>query len=127
MRRVAALLTVGAIAACSSLPDAGNGVVQLQVFTPDSLFLYQDSSLTLRAVAFNLNGDSVATPILWRTPDTNLVAVDATSGLVTSKLDTMATARVQASAGTLLSSIISIGLRPTPADTTTPSGLRARP
>ena len=127
MRHVVALLTVGAIAGCGSLPDAGNGVVQLQVFTPDSLSLYPDSSLTLRAVAFNLNGDSVATPILWRTPDTNLVTVGATSGLVTSRLDTTATARVQASAGTLLSSIISIQLRTALADTTTTSGLRARP
>lgn len=127
MTRTLALLTVAAVAACSSLPDAGGGVVQLQVFTPDSLFLYPDSSLTLRAVAFNLAGDSVAAPILWRTPDTALVTVDATSGLVTSKIDTGATARVQASAGTLLSAIISIQLRPAPADTTTPTGLRARP
>jgi hypothetical protein len=126
VRRVQALLAVAAIAACSSLPDAGNGVVQLQVFTPDSLFLYPDSSLTLRAVAFNLSGDTVAAPILWRTPDTALVTVDATSGVVTSKLDTSATARVQASAGTLLSSIITIELRRAP-DTTTASGLRARP
>jgi hypothetical protein len=121
------LLTVAAVAACGSLPDAGNGVVQLKIFTPDSLFLYPDSSLILRAVAFNLNGDSVATPILWRTPDTALVTVDATSGLVTSRIDTGATARVQASAGTLLSPIISIQLRTAPADTTTTSGLRARP
>ena len=127
MRRVLALLTVAVAAACSSLPDAGSGVVQLQVFTPDSLFLYPDSSLTLRAVAFNLNGDTVATPILWRTPDTALVTVDATGGVVTSRLDTTANARVQASAGTLLSSIITIQLRPAPADTTTTPGLRARP
>jgi hypothetical protein len=127
VRRALALLTVAAVAACGSLPDAGGGVVQLQIFTPDSLFLYPDSSLTLRAVAFNLNGDMVATSILWRTPDTALVTVDATSGLVTSKLDTIATARVQASAGTLLSPIISIQLRNAPADTTTGSGLRVRP
>jgi hypothetical protein len=119
-----ALLTVAAAAACSALPDAGNGVVQLQVFKPDSLFLYPGSSLTLRARALNLNGDSVAATILWRTPDTALVTVDATSGLVTSRSDTGGIARVQASVGTLLSDIISITLR---RDTTTVPGLRGRP
>jgi hypothetical protein len=120
-----ALLGIAAVAACSSLPDAGNGIVQLQVFTPDSLVLYPDSSLALRAVALNLNGDSVAATILWRTPDTALVTVDG-SGVVTSKLDTAASARVQASVGTLLSNIIVIALRTAPLDTTT-SALRAKP
>lgn len=124
MRHAMALLTVAAAAACSALPDAGNGVVQLQVFKPDSLFLYPGSSLTLRARALNLNGDSVAATVLWRTPDTALVTVDATSGLVTSRSDTGGTARVQASVGTLLSDIISIRLR---RDTTTVAGLRGRP
>jgi hypothetical protein len=127
VRRALALLGVAAVAACSSLPNAGNGVVQLRVFTPDSLFLYPDSSLTLRAVAFDLNGDSVAAPVRWRTPDTTLVTVDSASGVVTSRLDTVAQARVQASTGTLLSSIITIQLRHAPADSTTTAGLRSRP
>lgn len=126
MRRALAFLSLAAVAACSSLPNAGNGVVQLKVFTPDSLFLYPDSSLALRAVAFDLNGDSVAAPIRWRTPDTVLVTVDSTGGVVTSRLDTLAQARVQASTGTLLSSIITIQLRRALADTTT-AGLHARP
>jgi hypothetical protein len=113
---------IGSVAACGSLPDAGSGVVQLQLLLPDSLFLYPGQSLTLRARALDLAGDSVATaPIFWRTPDTALVALDSVSGVVTSLHDTASSARVQARSGTLVSDFVIIALRK---DTTT-SSLRA--
>lgn len=113
---------LAAVAACSSLPQSGNGVVALQVIVPDSLALRMGDSLQLRAVALNLNGDSVPAVVRWRTPDTALVALDSLSGLVVAKSDT-GSARVQASAGTLLSDVITIPLRP---DTTSTPSLRAR-
>jgi hypothetical protein len=115
-------MVAGVAFACSGLPASGNGIVALVVETPDSLNLTVGDSLKLRAHAENLQGDSVAADILWSTPDTALITVDA-FGTITDRLDTSATARVQASTGTLVSNIVSITLR----DTTTTAGLRARP
>ncbi|HEY3934797.1 MAG TPA: hypothetical protein VGL65_09290 [Gemmatimonadales bacterium] len=117
-----AVMVAGVAFACSGLPASGNGIVALVVETPDSLNLTVGDSLKLRAHAENLQGDSVAADILWSTPDTALITVDA-FGTITDRLDTSATARVQASTGTLVSNIVSITLR----DTTTTAGLRARP
>lgn len=121
------LLAMGAVAACGSLPDAGNGVVALQVITPDTLNgvgctsslscqLPSGDTLTLQARALDLRGDSVAAEIVWTTPDTTLIAVGPESGIITSLTNTAGVARVQASVGTLHSGIISITLV---ADTTT--------
>lgn len=134
MRRSIALLGIAALAACSSLPDIGGGVVQLQVFTPDtvggvgctsstSCTLPHGDSLILRARALNLQGDSVAAAIFWVTPDTLLIALDSTRGVVSTKGDTAATARVQAGVGTLRSTIIFITIQ---RDTTTTTGLRGQ-
>ncbi|HEY4321105.1 MAG TPA: hypothetical protein VGM77_07975 [Gemmatimonadales bacterium] len=117
-----AVVLIGVAAACGSLPDAGNGVVQLQLLLPDSLFLYPGESLTLRAQALDLAGNTVAAaPIAWRTIDTTLISLDSVTGVVTSLLDTAASARVQARSGTLVSDFVTIALRK---DTTT-SSLRA--
>jgi uncharacterized protein YjdB len=113
---------VAIVAACSGLPASDNGVVALVVTTPDSLNLTVGDSLTLRAHAENLQGETVPAEIEWRTSDPTLVSVDA-AGVVTALVDTAASAHVQAAAGALVSNIVIITLR----DTATTAGLRARP
>jgi hypothetical protein len=122
MKRVAVLLVVLATTACGSLPDAGDSIVSLQLDLPASLALAMNHSLTLHAVALDLQGDPVATPIYWRTADTALVALDSVQGTITARVNT-GTARIQARVGTLLSDIVNITLIPD----TTASSLRGRP
>jgi hypothetical protein len=81
-------------AACSSLPENGDGVATLEVRLPVNFFLEQDRPLTLRAVARNREGDSVGAVIAWRTPDSTVV-VDSASGTVTARFAT-GQARIQA-------------------------------
>lgn len=91
-----------AACACSSLPAGDGGVVALQVQHPDSLFLHHAN--TLHARALNLQGDSVAASIYWRTQDTLKIQLDSVTGIVTG-IDT-GTVSVQARVGTLLSDIL---------------------
>jgi hypothetical protein len=132
--RLSGLLGIAVLAACSSFPDVGNGVVALEISTPDTVngagctspsacTLPARDSLTFRARALNLQGDSVAAEIIWSTPDTALIAVDALRGVVTAKSDTGGTARVQASVSTLRSNLISVRLL---RDTTTAAGQYGR-
>ena len=134
MKWALAVLVIGIVAACSSLPDAGSGVVALEVRTPDtvggvgcptatSCILPHGDTLRLHARALNLNGDSIAAAILWITPDTALIGLDALAGVITAVSDTGGTARVQASVGNLRSDIIQVTLQ---RDTTTTSSLRGR-
>jgi hypothetical protein len=114
MTRIALPLIVPAIAAlaivaCSSLPDAGGGIVSLQLFQPSSLSIPVDSAVTLRARALDSNGDSVAAQIVWRTPDTAVVTLDSVSGVLVGK--SLGSARVQASVVTLSSGILVFTIR----------------
>lgn len=111
MKTLLVLALLGIVAACSSLPATGDGIVALELRTPVPLALRRGDSLTLRARALNQHGDSVAADIRWQTPDTASLRVDSMRGVVTAKLGT-GTARVQASVGTLRSSLISITLQP---------------
>ncbi len=123
-------LAIVAIGACSSLPDAGNGIVELQLFPPDSLIVVVDSgSVTLHAVALDIHGDSIpaATAMIhWQTPDTQFVMLDSLTGVMTGKA--VGQARVQATAGTLRSDgLLTFTVRAPDTTTTTPTGLRQRP
>ena len=108
------LLFVAGTMSCGSLPADSEGVVSLEVITPDVSTLPLGQSLTLRARARNLQGDSVAATVYWRTPDTALVALDTTTGVVVARASS-GSARIQAHVGTLISNVITITLR----DTTT--------
>lgn len=114
MRRVGtglamALLLVG----CSKLPTTGDGIVAIEITTPATLTLYQDSSVTLQGRALDQQGNEVAAALRWYTVDTAAVTVDSVLGIVTAKLGSGA-ARVQASVGTLRSTPVSLLLAPTP-------------
>jgi len=122
--RILPALAIVAIAACSSLPDAGNGIVALQIFPPDALVVVVDSApVMLHARALDIHGDSVAAIVFWRTPDTAFVSLDSVTGVMVG--DSVGSARVQARVGTLLSDPISFVVRA--ADTTHSSSIRKAP
>jgi len=111
------------LAGCSALPTQGNGVVALQIDLPtSSIVLFQGDTITLRARALNLQGDSVAANIVWATNDTLLIALDDSTGRIIALSDT-GIAHVQASVGTLRSDVIPIALS---MDTTTTASLTSR-
>jgi hypothetical protein len=96
--------------------------VALEIRIPDSTLVI-NQSLTLHARAIDLHGDSVAAAqIFWRTPDTALITLDTVLGTVVARVNS-GNARVQARVGTLLSGILTIGLR----DSTTSPGIRTAP
>jgi hypothetical protein len=128
VKRVALFLAIVAVAACGSLPDPGDGIVELQLYTPDSLVVVVDSgSVTLHAVALDIHGDSIPAAISnirWQTPDTQFVALDSVTGVMTGKA--VGQARVQATAGTLRSDgLLSFVVRAP--DSTAATTVRQRP
>ena len=123
MSRFLPALGLGCIVACSSLPDAGSGVVALELLPPDTLAVTVGQTVTLRARALDLHGDSIEAPIFWRSPDTAFVTLDSVTGVLGGK--SVGAARVQARVGTLVSVILTFTVRA--ADSTSTGGVRARP
>ncbi len=106
------LLLLALIAGCANLPSTTDGVVALEIDIPSPLTMIEGSSRQLTARAFNSAGEQVTTAIWWRTPDTTIV-VDSATGLVTA-VAASGVGRVQASAGTLRSDLITFTLQPDP-------------
>ncbi|MEP6573554.1 MAG: hypothetical protein ABJD11_12690 [Gemmatimonadota bacterium] len=110
--RLTALAIVVAALACSNITEGSGGVVAIELRTPNPAIIEVGDTFALQARALNRQGDSVAAPIFWRTPDTaGITIVDSAAGTVTAKLDT-GTARVQARNGTLLSDLVPYALGP---------------
>jgi hypothetical protein len=86
---------------CSNLTEGAGGVVGLEIRTPVLTTIEVGETLQLSAVALDKNGDSVAAPVTWATPDTTLT-VDPT-GAITGVHP--GTGRVQAFTGSLASSL----------------------
>jgi hypothetical protein len=126
MNRFILPVAIAAISACGSLPNVGNGVVALQLFSPDTLPLASAHIVTigqadsLRAVALDIHGDTVAAQIRWRTPDTAFVTLDSVRGILVGK--SVGSARVQASAGTLSSDVLMFTV-----DSASTTGIRGKP
>lgn len=95
---------------CGNLPSTTDGVVALEIDLPAATTLPEGSSRQLTARALNRNGEVVLTAIWWRTPDTT-VTVDSATGVVTA-VAASGIGRVQASAGTLRSDLITFTLQP---------------
>jgi hypothetical protein len=104
-RALPALLLLAA--GCSSLGESGT-VVALEVRTPVPAAVEQNDTLTLRAVARDQDGDSVAATITWASADTTLVIVGADQ--LTTSLAT-GTGRVQARVGSLRSELVTYTIR----------------
>lgn len=110
--RLAVAAALGGLLGCANLPTTGDGVVALEVLQPTSLTLAAGNSVQLEARALDRSGAVVSAEIRWATPDTT-VTVDSLTGLVTA-LAASGSGRVQASIGTLRSSLITFALAPAP-------------
>ena len=109
-RFIAWSFVVLAMQACGSLPDAGGGIVTLEITEPQSLSMPVDSPIVFQARALDSHGNAVAAQIVWRTPDTTVVTLDSISGVVVGKVP--GSAQIQASIVTLRSQIIVITILP---------------
>ena len=98
MKRLIAGSAVLAAAACSSLGD-GNEAVSIELLVPNPASVEVGDTITLRARLLDVNGDSIAGTIRWRTPDTTLT-IDSVTGRLTGLIAT--TGRIQALSGSLV-------------------------
>lgn len=92
-------------AACSDITTDSNGVIALDVVSPEPAEVEVGDTIQLVAWAIGRNGDTIPAVIRWRTPDTSLVVVDSLTGAVTGRA-VAPQARVQAVEGTLVSDFI---------------------
>jgi len=97
--------------ACSNLTSGSEGVVALELQLPAPAIVEQHDTLTLHAVALNAQGDSLATPVYWRTLDDSILTIVDSTGLVTSDTTT-GLPRVQAYVGSLRSEIQTLTILP---------------
>jgi len=84
-------------------------VVELRIVTPASTSIEIGQTIPLMAVAPDKDGNPVNTPVTWQAADTTLT-VDANTGVVTGVF--AGTGRVQASSGTLSSSLLAFTVAP---------------
>ena len=89
------------LAACSSLGE-GNGAVSIEIFVPSPASVEVGDTITMRARLLDINGDSIAGTIRWRTPDTAAVWIDSITGRFTGRSTATSTGRIQASSGSLV-------------------------
>jgi Bacterial Ig-like domain (group 2) len=109
--RWVALIASALALGCSNLTEGAGGVVELEISQPAVTTIEVGQTLQLSARALDRNGDPVAVPITWVTSDATLT-VDQT-GLVTGV--TPGTGLVQAFAGTLASTRVSVTVTAAPA------------
>jgi hypothetical protein len=109
VRAWAVLLVLVGVESCSSLTEGAGGVVELRIVTPASTSLEIGQTIPLTAVALDKDGNAVSTPVTWQAADTTLT-VDANTGVVTGVF--AGTGRVQASSGSLSSSLLTFNVAP---------------
>jgi hypothetical protein len=96
---------------CSDITAGTNGVVALELRIPSPPAVEPNDTLALHARALNAQGDSVATPVFWRTLDDTLLTIVDSTGLVTTSA-VSGQPRVQAYVGTLRSELVTLTIRP---------------
>ena len=107
-------LLLGAALGCSNLSGDSSTPVVIEVFPPagsgisGQVEIGDTAALTARAL--NAQGDSIAATFTWRTPDTAIVFLDPSTGLVSGKVP--GTARVQARSGSLISDFVILTVVP---------------
>ena len=97
------------LAGCSDVTSGDGGVVSLEVRPPVPPVVEVGDTIQLSARGLDVNGDSIAAAITWRTPDPANVFIDAATGRVTG-LTAGTTGRVQAVETTLASDFITLSV-----------------
>jgi hypothetical protein len=105
-------------AGCSGLDEGEAGVVGIEVQVPGPDSLEVGESIQLTAKPLDKNGDSAATPVAWVSVDPT-ASIDPATGVLTGL--SVGSARIQATAGSLGSSLITFAIVPR-ADTLAISG-----
>jgi hypothetical protein len=103
------------LTACSDLSSDSNVPIVLEIRAPAAVgggnpLVEIADTFQLTARALNQDGDSVAAVLTWRTADTALVFIDPGTGLISGKK--AGTARIQVSAGSLTSDLVSFSVVP---------------
>jgi hypothetical protein len=99
------------ILGCSNLSESNGGIVALGLRLPSPAAVEPDDTLALIGYALDVNGDTVNTPVYWRTLDDTLLTIVDSTGLVTTS-KTTGRPRVQARVGSLRSEIVQLTIRP---------------
>ncbi len=102
-RRQLAILLAGMLG-CSGLTATDEGVATILLQIPAPAEVEVDQTITLRAAALGINGDTLSIPVFWIALDTTIV-VDSVTGALTGR-NAKATGAVVARAGGLYSSRI---------------------
>lgn len=102
------------IGACSSAQDLGNGVIAIETRPPIPQTMDLGDTARFRARAVDINGDSVAVDLIWRTPspDTTII-VDSLLGIITTTVPDV-TLRAQAFLGTFASGFDTVRVQARP-------------
>lgn len=103
-----------ALAACSAAQDLGNGVIAIETRPPVPQTMDLGDTARFRARAVDINGDSVAVDLIWRTPspDTTII-VDSAAGIITTTVPDV-TLRAQAFLGTFASAFDTVRVQARP-------------
>jgi hypothetical protein len=96
---------------CSNLTESNGGIVALGLRLPSPAAVEPGDTLALVGYALDINGDTVNTPVYWRTLDDTLLTIIDSTGLVTTS-KTSGQPRVQARVGSLRSEIVQLTIRP---------------
>jgi hypothetical protein len=99
------------ILGCSNLSETNGGIVALGLRLPSPAAVEPGDTLALVGYALDINGDTVNTPVYWRTLDDTLLTIVDSTGLVTTS-KTSGQPRVQARVGSLRSDIVQLTIRP---------------
>ncbi len=108
------VLAVSLAIACSSAQDLGNGVIAIETRAPVPQTMDFGDTAQFRARALNIDGDSVAADLVWRTPfpDTTII-VDPVTGIITSAFPDV-TIRAQAFLGSFASAFDTVRVQARP-------------
>jgi hypothetical protein len=111
VRRRIGLLLLGAAIGCSGLTESEGGIVGIEVRVPGPDSVEVGESIQLSARPLDKNGDSAAASVTWISADPT-ASIDASTGVLTGVAP--GSARIQASAGTLESELITFAVVPSP-------------
>jgi len=109
VRRALAWLLPLLVAGCSSLDEGQAGVVGIEVQVPGPDTLEVGESIQLGARPLDKNGDSASAAVTWVSVDPT-ASIDPSTGVLTGL--SVGTARIQATVGSLGSSLISFAIVP---------------
>lgn len=99
------------LVSCSNAGELADGVIEIQVVTPQPPIIDFGDTTRYIAIPLNQEGDSVGAPVVWVTPDdSSITIIDPATGLVTgAKPNTQG--RLQAVLGTLTTQFYTLTIR----------------